>query len=916
MKLKVVKNSTFIDLVVGTRFDIKRDGGFWTTQVDFNYTDKNLLKRFDRVEIYEETPLTYPIIMQIGLTDRMFTSNILTWDRTLAGIVYSYYVKINIYGSTLKIDEATVAYMVDDVPFLEETTINVKAIKKSSTTLWSGNVNVGKNYEFALTLPMTLISRWLASTIARTRIDYDANWLYNVVLVEPNKILQGQLLPNISFTQSLDNPTLTLADLVVKILKKMKPRLWQYRNQTEFTLSSAGASKLTKIAPDDMYVGKTLLDVLIRIGEQIDAFPKLINWTEIDFEYINVSTTTTSPSYSRIELSESIDDFATEIVMDAENVDLGGQVAYYPNKLLGTFVIPNDLNTTTTADNGIIELPYNIKRITKITAKKFLEHDEDFPDLIPAQEFEIEYYDGQGFVEKSVWDNLPKTTFWASTWDWFKLPTLGLKNTTCYYEYGNNKIFNVSALKNYGGGSEDVNKLAYVVEYEPLIKMQFSKENQVELDGGLEFTEYQNQGERIVEKNANYGKIKSDARNRASTSGSVTYISNTYPILRSRLVVLGDTYTVTRMVIITHFDHYEINAELSSDFNKTSQFVAVDREPRKYEVIKNQTVTRVVKLNKRYKINVSEMGQSLASPSALHLTISGMISFLYPLLKDVTSIDEYKKGSLIAMCQFNYKTALGEQEAIAMVVPTMATYYDDRISILFRTRDNANNDFFKRFNTFITLNQATTTEAIATIFTDQNGELESVDVKLIPVIGVEQIQELPGSLLAQQVQEFLRYTYPLVSENYYINGYGLGGAIFEAINYTGENAIYLDKDRREILSFQLNYDLTASDGVVIYDTYTKNTAFIGELGVGSAAQIKLLPLTGEIISCSYDACEIIDVSPTSRIRIKFTPNTGGQTRDVNAILFYVNNELVLSKSFDNTPVTSSQQTIFVTIEND
>jgi hypothetical protein len=913
MRLKIVKNDTYKEIINNSQIDMKRDGGFWTCNVNFIDTDKRLLKRFDRVELTEDKKIELPLDLDIGVTTttyRTFTTDTISFTFNLLGVVYTFTVKIAIEGNNLRFVMVNAAYTQDDEVVIFPTNLSLKNVRQGSDIIWTGTQTVSAGSVITLE-PVTLTStQWLVAKAPHSKIDRTSTWLYNLALVEPNKILSGQIMPDLSFTQPLGSPTITLADLVVKLLTKYKTRLWSNRNALEFTLSSSGASKLNIIAPDDIYTSKTLFDALVRIGKIIDAFPKIVDWTEIDFEYFNQSTTITTPSYSSIELSEGIDDFATEIVMNAENVDMGGDLSYYPNKLLGTFVIsPNDEETSNA--NAIIELPYKIKRIHRIIARTFTSPNEDYD--FPAQTNELYIEENDGFAEKTVWDNLPRTTFWADLWNWLKLPYQNTKDTTAYYIYGDNKLYNAGALKNYWALLTDVTTLTYTIEYEPLIDMQFSTSNGVVLDGDLTYQEYQNQEEKTVEKKANYGKLKSDVRDRASLTATVTYKSDTFPLINTRLIIEGDGYAVTRFLVTKKANYFEVNAYCSSDFNKKSQYVAVDREVRKYEIPSKQIVNRIVRYNQKYKIEVSNIATTTQAINVQpnYLTRSGILSFLYPLCKTITMTDGYKTGYLTAMCQFNYKTEFDESNAIAMIVPTSYAHDTDRVSVLFKTRDNVNNDFFKRFAPLGLLNpRIGVTEQVSAIYTDLNGELESVDFKLVPFVEVDQIQEQLSSTAEWLVQAYLRYTYPFVTQDYFDEGYGLdSGQTFEAINYTGDNRIYLDKDRRETLSFQFDFDIKPYDtSVVIYDGFTANTAFFQELGAGSDCSIVLVSNVGNVAT-TYTGCTVL----TDRITIDFEANTGGANRDITDVLFYVGSTLVLSKTLPSVYTVAHEGNYKITI---
>ena len=904
MKLKIVKNSTEINVLDGTKLDYKRDGGFWTTQVDFYSTTKNLFNRFDRIELFDYANLSYPLDIRILGAYRTFTNN--THSFTSGGVTITIIIELKI--KTVKFKVINGSYLDDDVVIIEPTSGIVTNIRKGGKMLWEGSQRVYAGDSILTSGVEADKTYWLVAKTPRTKINYETTptYLHNLILIEPNKILQGQFVSDIAFTQAL-NGTLTLADLMVLILRKSKTRLWGSRASTEFTLSSAGANKLTRIAPDMIFEKMNLFEILVKIGKVIDAFPKIVNWTEIDFEYINVSTTSLTPNIIQIEYNDDTDDFATELLMDAANVDTG-EISAYPNKNLATFVIPSDLYTTTTADNAIVELPFKIKRIEKIILQRFIAADEDYPDLIPSIAQEIEFTEGNGYVEKSAWELLKQQPFATKAWEFLEglgLPFTDLKSTTAYFQYGDNKIYNIQALKNYSGTTEAITKLGVIVYYEPYLDIQIAKSNGIVLDGGLTFTEYITQDAPTLDRISTQRRLKNEIKNKKSSIATVTYHSITAPNLRTRMSLDGVTYICTRMVVTKYTNYYEVVAECSTDFNKESQFIAVDKMPRKYELDFKETVNRIIRWNKKFYVTCSAPASTAGGTSLVltNFTKSGTLAFLYPLAKEFS--DDFIKGDIMALCRF-----IHTDTSIVVALPTVYARDEDRISIIFKTRDNINSDFLKRFESINWELIAETKEAISAVYTDELGEVLSVDVKLVPMNFDEQIQEIEGSLITHQVQEFLRYTYPFAIDSYFEDGFNVGvGKTWELLTMEGDLGFYLAKDKREGLTFQLDYDIEGSN-CVVYEDFFKHTAFFKKIGTGTNVTMTMIAQgVSEEIACTYTSCLVED----NKIVITFTPVVGGSSRTITDVLFRVGGELIFSKTYTAGAVTVTQQEYKITI---
>lgn len=906
MKLKIVKNSTEISVLDGTKLDYKRDGGFWTTQVDFYSQTKNLFNRYDRIELFDISSLTFPFDMQIGTTWRTFTTDTITYSQ----IGFTWTVKVRLEINSVVFLMVNTAIVIDDEVVINPTIINVRGIRKNGVVLWTGNASYGAGSSILTSGVQVDTTYWLVAKTPRTKINYESTptYLHNLILIEPNKILQGQFVSDIAFTQELGG-TLTLADLVTLVLRKSKTRLWGNRAATEFTLSSAGASKLTRIAPDMIFEKMNLFEILVKIGKVIDAFPKITNWTEIDFEYINVSTSSLTPNIVQIEYNDDTEDFATEILMDAANVDTG-EIAAYPNKNLATYVIPSDLYTVTTEENAIVELPFKIRRIEKIILQRFIAADDDLPDSLPSIAQEIEFTEGNGYVEKSAWELLKQQPFATKAWEFLEglgLPFTDLKSTTAYFQYGDNKIYNIQALKNYSGTTEEVTKLGVIVYYEPYLDVQIVKSNNIVLDGNLTFTEYITQDAPTLDRISTQRRLKNEIKNKKSTLATVTYISQTAPSLRTTMTLDGSTYICTRMVVTKFANYYEVVAECSSDFNKESQFIAVDKMPRKYELDFNETVNRIIRWNKKFSVTCSVPASTAGGTSLVltNFTRSGVLAFLYPLAKSISFSDNYVTGDIMALCRF-----LHTNTSIVVALPTVYARDEDRISVIFKTRDNINSDFLKRFENINWGLIAEAKEAVSAVYTDELGEVLSVDVKLVPMNFDEKIQEISGSLVTHHVQEFLRYTYPFAIDSYFEYGFNItGGKTWEVLKMEGDTGFYLAKDKREGLTFQLDYDIEGSD-CVIYEDFFKHTAFFKKLGTGTDVTMTMIAQgVSEEIACTYTSCSVED----NKIVITFTPVVGGSSRTITDVLFRVGGALIFSKTYVAGTVTVTQQEYKITI---
>ena len=720
---------------------------------------------------------------------------------------------------------------------------------------------------------------WRVAEIPRVKIDYEISpaWLYTINLIEPTAILQGVQMPNIAFTQPLAQ-NLTLKNAIEIILTKQD--VYKVGQTQKYTLSSNAYSKLTAIAPEEIFEDKSLYDILKYYGEIIDAKPILNNDNSIDFEYFNDYTGTTTPTFTSIEISRTIENYATDIIEDAENVDTN-EITYYPHSNVKVFIIPLDLTANMTFNNARIILPDKIKKIHRVS---ILELDTWL--------YHLEY--GSRVFEKGEWDVLAQNTFWSFIPNPFRK---SLRENSLFYEYGKNEIFNLQALqKNLVNIDAAAHHLRLTIEYEALEDIQISRSTKKLLDGGIKYVEKVNQNATTINFKAEGERLKYDLLNRQSIFYNVIWKQNTFPNIKNRINILSVQALITQMIIQKDGNEYVITARLSTEYNNKNKLTKVIRENPLFEIQSTQIANRKVVFTENAKIIIG-VSQILESTGK-------WINYMYRLLFNIngTYFDSYdgcKIGIIMPFIQWKYTTPFLDDDSnlithIALGIPNNLTLDNDMIINQIKMSSNTSVDFQRHIDNSVPVNYT----AMGAVVTDENGENETIEIKYIPVSSDETIY-IDG---ANNIPFFV--TYPFVTQDFYQKGYGTLVNTNQCVFFKTDE-LKINKDRREkiIIEHQIILSAYGATMLINNDNLLKYSKF-------KIANVNNVDLKTTINNIGYYAERVVTHYNTYE-RIDFTYPASGT---LSKISIYVGSDLLVEKIITKE-VTETADFITIAIGN-
>lgn len=807
MKLKIVKNNNIITLNDNEKYDLKRDAGFDTMQVTFYDKSPNLLERWDRVELYETTELALPLEIEIGVGASVqyhtFTTDTITFNVTILGVVYAYRVRIVLENDVVRFHTVEATFTIDEIETTFPSNINVRNIRKSGNVIWTGNVVRGSGGEITTNLILGTPQLWRVAEVPSVKINYEASpdWLYIVNLIEPVAILKGVAMPAFAFTQSLANDK-TLADAVEHALRNQNERTITNKENYKYKLSSSGASKLTMTAPDDTFDEQDLYSILKYYGEIIDAKPILVS-DEIDFTYFNDYTTTITPNMTQIEVVRSIDEYATEVIEDAENVDTN-EITVFPG--IRAFTYQEDISETVLSFGLMsLTLPHNVKKIHTIE--------------IVNSGFSYTLNYGSALFEETEWQSLAQSSFWG----FLPLPRYNaFRDNTMYYKYGDNKVYNIKAIEQRRSPGDDAlaNSYRIRVTYEPLYNFQIKRKSNIILDGGDKFVERINQNAKTIRLVAEGERLKYELQNKQQVTYNVTFDTDTLPSIKNRINVLGQPLIITQMVAERIGNRWSIDASLSDGFNRKNKLTKALRENRLFEIPSGQTVIRkyIIEKDARVFINLSnvyEIGVTedvVTSPSTGVYQNYGYFPFIN-YQGNASDFSGIKSGNLYAFVEWVYKTPFidgdeNEVTVIATMMPYSIIKDENTIIILMQMLNNTAVDYARQPGSLGIMNVQ------SAIVTDEFGENESIRIKYIPLTS--------DAELIYNTDEIFR-TYPLVTDTFFQNGVATADDNFNVMHMS--EIWYINKDRREQMQFEQRFNIVGAVGSVASEYLLSNSRF-------------------------------------------------------------------------------------------
>jgi len=721
---------------------------------------------------------------------------------------------------------------------------------------------------------------------ARINTESSPNWLYTVELIEKAALLKGYPMPNFTFTQNLAQ-TKTFRNALEEGCKKVQTL---FVGQTErFSIKASPTVTLSGIAPDDKFEGFDFYQFLKYYAEILDAKFEIDENDIIDFVPLNTYTDTIAPDMKVIELSKPTDDYATDIIMDITNADAGTtNIDHYPHKDIHIHLAPLDITKSIgdvkellyrDFDNLRFTLPHKIKKIHKITLWE--------KDPYEANDFVTVLNYGQYVFEQDEWRTLPQNSLWS----WLpQTPWASLRENSIYYEFGNNELQNLQALRKHAPFDSSTTGFAWSVflkvEYEIYEEIQIARSSGIILDGNYTFTQRQSQNQSSASLKAETARMEAELRNKQTAYYNVRWRSDTIPSVRNRVTVLGNQTLITWLRAERVGNQYDISARLATQYNKRSPLTKIISENRIFEIPSKQITLRKIVWNQNVKFS---MGYNTA-PTVPTNKFNGYNYLLFLNIDDESTIANPSMVALFA--QFAYRTPFDDTNAIAVMIPYNVTINGDTVIVVAKMTSNTSVDFQR--DAAVTGGEAngTKTSARSAIVTDANGEVDGVQFRFIPATS--------DTLIASNVM--LREVYPIVTQGFFSTGF------YQANSFTKkyieiDNEINTNKDRREQLQFEKRYKFSG------INTTTINTENIIAASKLRSAGVK--PTLKVTINDTEYTVNTESEHLDRYTKIYFTPPTTGT---LNIIKVFFGSLLCFQKTFNENIAATTSRYITLHIE--
>lgn len=634
---------------------------------------------------------------------------------------------------------------------------------------------------------------WLVASVPTPRMNTETtpDWMYVVDLIELTARLQGYPMPKFTFSQDLAQ-TRTWGDFldhafrIVQVLNKSESPL--------FMRSDTPSVDLSGLVPDEVGEFENLYQVVKFVGEALDAKPSLNDDGEVNFIPLNDYAGTLTPSFSHLEISKKIDNYATDLLMDIENGEKDN-TSYYPNANSYVYAQPVNLAANVDYDNMKLVLPHKIKRLIKL---EWLDESDDYAAIVAVPDGVL--FTQRNIFEKQEWDTLRRETF-ASFFPGSYLWVGSLRENSVYWEYGKSEIGNLQAVqKHLVTITSPARVLRFRATYEALPDIQIRQTSGASIDGGFRYFERQNQNAKAVGVDAESLRLVADIRNRQSTQYNVRWTQSTIPSVRARVLVQGVYALIAALVVEAKGSVYHCSAQLETSYVKRSPLTRLISENRIFEIPSTQTVVRKVAWEQNALITIT-FNESANSATRYQ-------NYGYNLLLNFRSDALFMSGLAVAMVRFKYKSG---NTYIAAVMPMAHIRFDDegRIVNIMRMISNTAVDW-QQYRVFTPPVVATSQSAIVT---DENGEVEDIYLKYAVI---QDDTEVSSGVLFDEA-------YPFVGSSFF-NSQTYGGLV-NNFAICDEKAI--DKDRREVI--QIEHVLKVLGGGAIGGRYTTGTVLNEEI---------------------------------------------------------------------------------------
>lgn len=679
---------------------------------------------------------------------------------------------------------------------------------------------------------------------------------HTISLIEHTKVLEKIYISGKTFTQPLDgvNPK-TLLDVIEELIEVTPFQLESLVGTNRPINNIVNSAMLdTVISPEFTFNNVNLREALNEIYSYIDAVPRLDRNNNLTFDFFNEIKTLIDDENGVVNhiRQQNIEFYATNIISDVLNPisDEDNMVTeIYPSQDL--FISARSKGLLFNADEAIIPTPKKIYELINIFSE--LNFSIERQNDLGADEFiynaggtiDTVFPLNRNVVEKALYDTLPTYKTDAS------VINLAKENTN-FYTYGEKNIdisqttgvFDIdfvfsrsyfhaiwlwaietgiitpSSLENFkignvGNTATDAGDLINIggdlfpreyiistnpanfvidtnlkdfkfrIEYLPIpdtVRIDIDREDITDVN--LKTETIINQRDRILDINNfmdnMYGKVNKMGNVDYQLSHRVRLLSNSYNIGD----YTEDKFIITGKETIFFKDYYFINYELTRNFNKLSEFVGINSQVRQWEIGETgRTLERYLNYKEYIELRLTPVGRNE----------------IETLVSTDTILETFDKTVLDAK-NINYGIFRGISGNVLqeyVLTPIQKAIGGNNISFSFEFQDNKSagnylddDDPARLVNNFVP-------------YTDEVGKLDTFELRLFHDIG----GSIDTSLFVQ--------TLPIAQETF------LGDEIVEG-NFR------VNKDNREVIKMNLQYQFLGNDDIIIGEQLTKGNNLIIE----------------------------------------------------------------------------------------
>lgn len=468
-----------------------------------------------------------------------------------------------------------------------------------------------------------------------------------------------------------------------------------------------------------------------------------------------------------------------------------------------------------TAGTGswVLKLPHTIKKVNSVK-RYYLKVVTNFAGGLESLEHNVEDFAKK--VVNSVETNLIfEEKQYKANEDYYNNPNC------VWYKEGDNLIHLNEVYYNsvaYTSGSTKM--WIYQVEYEPLVSGRF--------DLGKDYQTQVNQVSSQIdnEKFSKYLKNYMDSLNKTDLT-IVKTIENFGDVVDIGTRVVGDskTYIITNVSIQNRGFVYDVVYQLNENHTRKSDNIEAPQEIRKnIEIGIDATKERKTMLSKNVKLSLSEV-----SGNDNYIERSCLFSSLFKTYNS----DNYPQLAYLTL-KSKYPFVSSGTTSINLIIEISRHIINNTICFNFKFIDNAEagkrKELQKHQNSGgvaldIPYYYGMPQNQYPILYTDIFGEIETFDLKLIKVNGVD-LSTYDSGITGQELIDYLNEVYSIITS---ITNYPLADGISaEDINNPiceVDNINYY-KDMLETLNYTLGFHVDTDENIILSDNLLKNNVLM------------------------------------------------------------------------------------------